>query len=133
MQSEHVQYYILNSCDMCPCQLNISMLYGKLLSCVLYRNIDLKLRNKQHGEMHCKIGVTCVYNGHRFCTLITRQSNPPISQFISLCNEFTSFWSIFLYNNHFFKSGKKIYEQPWGFCYAVVNGNCFLMLVMWYF
>ena len=31
-------------------------------------NIDLKLRNKLHGPMHCKIGVTCVYNGHVFYT-----------------------------------------------------------------
>jgi len=33
---------------------------------LLYTNIDLKLRNKLHGPMHCKIGVTCVYNGHVF-------------------------------------------------------------------
>jgi len=30
--------------------------------------------------------------------VITRQSNPPISQFNSPCNEFTSFWSIFEYH-----------------------------------
>ena len=30
--------------------------------------------------------------------VITRQSKPPISQFNSLCNEFTSFWSMFVYN-----------------------------------
>ena len=29
----------------------------------------------------------------------TRQSNPPISQFNSQCNEFTSFWSKFVYNS----------------------------------
>ena len=33
-------------------------------------NIDLKLRNKSHGPMHYKIGVTCVYNGHVFYTLL---------------------------------------------------------------
>jgi len=32
---------------------------------VLYTNIDLKLRNKSHGPMLSKIGVTCVYNGHK--------------------------------------------------------------------
>ena len=37
---------------------------------VLYTNIDLKLRNKSHGPMHCKIGVTCVYIGHVFYTLL---------------------------------------------------------------
>ena len=53
--------------------------------------------------MHYKIGVTCVYNEQDFSVLysivITRQSNTPISQSIqSLCNEFTSVWSMFLYN-----------------------------------
>jgi len=32
--------------------------------------IDLKLRNKSHGPMHYIIGVTCVYNGHVFNTLL---------------------------------------------------------------
>jgi len=31
---------------------------------VLYTNIDQTLSNKLHGPTHCKIGVTCVYNGH---------------------------------------------------------------------
>jgi len=49
--------------------------------------------------MHYKIGVTYVYNRHVFYTVvITRQSNPPISTFSSLCNEFTSVWSIFVYS-----------------------------------
>ena len=39
-------------------------------SLVLYTNIDLKLRNKSHGPMYYKIGVTCVYNGHVFNTLL---------------------------------------------------------------
>ena len=56
---------------------------------VLYENIDQILTNKLHGPMHYNIGVTSVYNGHVFYT----QSNPPISQFNSLCNEFTSIWS----------------------------------------
>ena len=37
---------------------------------VLFTNIDLKLRNKSHGPMHYKIGVTCVYNEHVFYTLL---------------------------------------------------------------
>ena len=37
---------------------------------VLYTNIDLKLRNKSHVPMHYKIGVTCVYNGHKINTLL---------------------------------------------------------------
>ena len=57
---------------------------------VLYTNIDLKLRNKKHGPIHYKPGVTCVYNGHMLYTLvvITRPFNPPISQFGRPCNEF---------------------------------------------
>ena len=39
-------------------------------SMVLYTNIDLKLRNKSHGPMHYKIGVTCVYNEHVIYTLL---------------------------------------------------------------
>jgi len=30
---------------------------------------------------------------------VTEQSNPPISQFNSPCNGFTSVWSMFEYNN----------------------------------
>jgi len=33
-----------------------------------------------------------------YSVVITRQSNPPISQFNSPCNEFTSVWSMFVYN-----------------------------------
>jgi len=33
-------------------------------------NIDLKLRNKSHGSMHYKIGVTCVFNGHKTNNLV---------------------------------------------------------------
>jgi len=36
----------------------------------LYKNIDQILTNKLHGPMHYKIGVTCVYNGHVFYTLL---------------------------------------------------------------
>jgi len=35
-----------------------------------------------------------------YSVVITRQSNLPISQFNSLCNEFTSFGSMFEYNNN---------------------------------
>ena len=41
-----------------------------IMSFVLYTNIDLKLRNKSHGPMHYTIGVTCVYYGHVFYTLL---------------------------------------------------------------
>jgi len=37
---------------------------------VLYENIDQILRNKLHGPLHFKIGVTCVYNGHVSHTLL---------------------------------------------------------------
>jgi len=37
---------------------------------LLYENIDQILTNKLHGPMHYKIGVTCVYNGHVFYTLL---------------------------------------------------------------
>ena len=33
-----------------------------------------------------------------YSVVITRKSNPPISQFNSLCNEFTNVWSMFVYN-----------------------------------
>jgi len=42
----------------------------KVLINTLYANIDLKLRNKLHGPMHYKIGVTCVSNGHEIYTLL---------------------------------------------------------------
>jgi len=35
-----------------------------------------------------------------YYVVITRQSNPPISQFNSPCNEFMSVWSMFVYNNN---------------------------------
>jgi len=53
---------------------------------------------KIHGPMHYKIGVTGVYNGHVFYTEITRQSDPPISQFNSPCDGFTSVWSMVVPN-----------------------------------
>jgi len=39
---------------------------------------------------------TCVL----YSVVITRQSNPPISQFRRPCNEFTSVWPVFTYNTH---------------------------------
>ena len=41
-----------------------------LFALLLYTNIDLKLRNQLQGPLHCKIGVTCVYNEHLFYTLL---------------------------------------------------------------
>ena len=40
------------------------------LSELLYVNIHLKLWNKLHGQVHYEKGVTCVYNGHMFYTLL---------------------------------------------------------------
>jgi len=37
---------------------------------ILYENIDQILLNKLHGPMNYKIGVTYVYNGHMFYTLL---------------------------------------------------------------
>jgi len=37
---------------------------------------------------------TCII----YSVVITWQSNPPISRFNSLCNKFTSVWSMFVYN-----------------------------------
>ena len=37
---------------------------------VLYENIDQILLNKIYGLMHYKIGITCVYNGHVFYTML---------------------------------------------------------------
>ena len=37
---------------------------------VLYEKIDQILQNKLHGPMHFTIGVTSVYNGHVFYTLL---------------------------------------------------------------
>jgi len=34
-----------------------------------------------------------------YSVVLTRQSNPPISQFNSPCNEFTGVWSMFVYSN----------------------------------
>ena len=70
---------------------------------ILYENIDQILTNKLHGPMHYKIGVTCVYNGWTrvlYSVVITRTSNPPISQLNSPCNEFMSVWSMFVCNNN---------------------------------
>jgi len=47
----------------------------------------------------------CIYWARDiYFVVITQQSNPPISQFDSLCNEFTSDWSMFVYKTsvHFY-------------------------------
>ena len=75
---------ITSKCYMCiQWTLVICYLVITQQSNLLYTDIDLKLRNKSHGTVHYKIGVTCIYNGHVFYTPV----NSP-------CNEFTSFWSI---------------------------------------
>ena len=35
-----------------------------------------------------------------YSVVVTRQSNPPISQFNRPCNEFTIGWPMFVYNTH---------------------------------
>ena len=58
----------------------------------MYENIDHIFPNKLHGPM-------CIQWTHvLYSVVITRQSNSPISQFNSLCNEFTSVWTMFVYN-----------------------------------
>ena len=46
---------------------------------ILHIKIGLKLLNKLHELMHCKIGLTYVYNGTEilYSVIIIRQSNPP--------------------------------------------------------
>ena len=59
---------------------------------LLYENIDHMFPNKLHGPM-------CIQWTHvLYSVVITRQSNSPISQFNSLCNEFMSVWTMFVYN-----------------------------------
>ena len=68
---------------------------------VLYEKIDQILQNKLNEPMHSKIGVSymCIQRTHvLYSVVITWQSNPAISQFNSLCNGFTSVWSMFVYN-----------------------------------
>ena len=83
---------------------------------LLYTNIDLKLRNKLHGPMHCKIGGTCVYNGHVFilsCYNTTIYST--YFQFSSRFNEFMSVWSIFTYNIMYCKKLKCLHYNKQDF------------------
>ena len=58
----------------------------------------MKLPINLHGPMCCKIGDTCVYNGH---VLYTRQSNRPVSKFNRPYNEFMSVWSMFPCNTYY--------------------------------
>ena len=94
-------YYHKDILQQCVCKQPMKVVYRVCLN-VLYENINQIFPNKLHGPIHYVICVTYVYNGHVFYTrnyvVITRQSNPPISQFNSPCNEFTSFWSMFVYN-----------------------------------
>jgi len=52
----------------CNCTINMESL-------VLYTNIDQTLLNKIHEPTYCKIGHTCVYNGHVFYTLLSYHDN----------------------------------------------------------
>ena len=56
--------------------------------------------------MHCQIRVTHLFNGQEIIIssiIMTLQSNPPISQFNRLCNEFTSVWSMLQCNTAMLK------------------------------
>ena len=68
---------------------------------VLYENVDhiLTLTN-----MHYKM---CIQWTRVLYVVITWQSIPPISNFNSPCNEFTSVWSMFVYNNNVLTLSKK--------------------------
>ena len=80
-------------------------------------NIDLKLRNKLRRPMHYNIGATknCGFNGHTVVyfvvPVITRTSNPPISQFSRPCNEFMRVWWMFPYNRSKIASYHVIKDQ----------------------
>jgi len=73
---------------------------------LLYENIDQIFPNKLHGPM-CIHWKRVLYS-----VVITRQSNTPISQFNSLCNEFTSVWTMFVYNT--LKLFSPIFKQTGG-------------------
>jgi len=87
------------SCSLSNLHIRTILIWGLGNCRILYTNIDLKLRNKLHGPMHCK-KVIHVYTMET-CMLYTRQSNPPISQFNSPFNEFTSVWSMVVYTTRF--------------------------------
>ena len=93
-----------------------------MCSLLLRENIDLIFPNKLHGPMHYIIGVTCRFNQHKIFTCCTCnntiQSNPPISQFNSLCNKFTSVWSMFPCNT----------QQESTVLYQVTKSNVFVIL-----
>ena len=51
----------------CSCKrVHIWFKYGL----IMYTNIELKLWNKLHGPIHCKIGDNGVFNGHGLYTLL---------------------------------------------------------------
>ena len=51
-------------------QCNVLFIEIKYMCFILYENIDQILPKILHGPMHYTIGVTCVYNGHMFYTLL---------------------------------------------------------------
>ena len=67
---------------------------------VLYEIMGQILQNKLHGPNALQNRCYMCIQWTRFLySVITWQSNPPISQFNSLCNEFKSVWSMFVYNS----------------------------------
>ena len=78
------------------------MLRVRTVQRVLYTNIDLKLQNKSQwtNVLQNRCYMCLQWTRVLYSVVITRQSNPLISQFNSSCNEFTlSVWSMCLYNN----------------------------------
>ena len=96
-------YYHKDILQQCVFKQPMKVVYRVCLN-VLYENINQIFPNKLHGPIHYVICVTYVYNGHVLYTrnyvVITRQSNPPISQLNSSCHEFTSVLSMCVYNNN---------------------------------
>ena len=72
------------------------------ITLLLYKNTDQTLlTNKSHGPnaLQSRWYMCIQWTRVLYSVVITRQSNPPISKFNSLCNKLTSFWSMFVYNN----------------------------------
>ena len=85
----------------CLSKPNITLLMPFVNTCkiILYSNIDMKLRYKSRTNALQNRCYMCIqWTRVLYSVVITRQSNPPIPQFNSTCNEFTSIWSMFGYN-----------------------------------
>ena len=88
---------------------NIKKLYATLYR-VQLRNIIFvisydqiipycKARDRYASMVQGRCYMYILWTRALYSAVITRQSNPPLSQFNSLCNKFKSFWAMFLYNS----------------------------------